>query len=53
VPRSLPERRRRLVHAADAKVTETIKRTKQPYFVLKANICALPAAKDYVNVFVP
>jgi hypothetical protein len=38
------------VHAADREVTETIKRTHQPYFVLQGNICAL-AAKDHVNVF--
>src|SRR3984893_11013425 len=43
---------RDLVHAADPDVTETIKRTKQPYFVLSGNICALLAAKDHVNVFI-
>jgi hypothetical protein len=32
-------------------VAETIKRTRQPYFVLQGNICALLAAKDHVNVF--
>jgi hypothetical protein len=42
---------RDLVHAADPDVTETIKRTRQPYFVLHGNICALLAAKDHVNVF--
>jgi hypothetical protein len=42
---------RALVHAADPAVTETIKRTVQPYFVLDGNICALLAAKDHVNVF--
>ena len=42
---------RDLVHAADGEVTETIKRTRQPYFVLAGNICALLAAKDHVNVF--
>jgi hypothetical protein len=42
---------RELVHAADSEVTETIKRTTQPYFVLDGNICALLAAKDHVNVF--
>ena len=42
---------RDLVHAADAEVAETIKRTVQPYFVLEGNICALLAAKDHVNVF--
>ncbi len=42
---------RALVHAADPEVTETIKRTTQPYFVLQGNVCALLAAKDHVNVF--
>ena len=42
---------RELVHAADPEVTETIKRTRQPYFVLQGNICALLAARDHVNVF--
>lgn len=43
---------RDLVHAADPAVTETIKRIKQPYFVLDGNICALLAAKNHVNVFI-
>ena len=42
---------RDLVHAADPEVEETIKRTRQPYFVLQGNICALLAARDHVNVF--
>jgi hypothetical protein len=42
---------RELVHAADPEVVETIKRTRQPYFVLQGNICALLAAKDHVNIF--
>ena len=42
---------RELVHAADPEVSETIKRTTQPYFVLDGNICAFLAAKDHVNVF--
>ncbi len=42
---------RDLVHAADPDVTETIKFTNRPYFVLQGNICALLAAKDHVNVF--
>ena len=37
--------------AADPEVVETIKRSRQPYFVLDGNICALLAAKDHVNVF--
>jgi hypothetical protein len=43
---------RDLVHSVDQAVAETIKRTRQPYFVLQGNICALLAAKDHVNVFV-
>jgi hypothetical protein len=42
---------RDLVHAADVEVSETIKRTNRPYFVLEGNICALLAAKDHVNIF--
>jgi hypothetical protein len=42
---------RELVHAVDPEVEETIKRTRQPYFVLQGNICALLAARDHVNVF--
>jgi hypothetical protein len=42
---------RDLIHAADPAVTETIKRTVQPYFVLDGNVCALLAAKDHVNLF--
>ena len=43
---------RDLVHAADPDVEETIKRTRQPYFVCHGNVCALLAAKGWVNVFV-
>jgi hypothetical protein len=42
---------RDLVHEADRDVVETIKRTRQPYFVLEGNVCALLAARDHVNVF--
>jgi len=42
---------RELVHEADPKVEETIKRTVQPYFVLQGNIAALQSTKDHVNVF--
>ena len=45
------EQLRGLIHAADAEVVETIKRTVQPYFVLEGNVCALLAAKDHVNLF--
>ena len=43
---------RGLVHAADPDVIETLKRTRQPYFTLDGNICALLGAKDHVNVFI-
>jgi hypothetical protein len=42
---------RALVHAADPEVVETIKRTRLPYFTLEGNVCALVAAKAWVNVF--
>ena|SRR5690349_7800350 len=47
----LCSRLRDVIHAADAEVVETIKRTVQPYFVLQGNVCALLAAKDHVNLF--
>src|SRR5579884_1769933 len=43
---------RRLVHQADPDVSETIKRTDRPYFVLDGNICALQGAKDHLNIFI-
>jgi hypothetical protein len=49
--RAICQQVRDLVHAADPDVAETIKRTRQPYFVLNGNICALLAARDHVNVF--
>jgi predicted alpha/beta hydrolase family esterase len=42
---------RTLMHLADLEMTETIKRTRQPYFVLQGNVAALLAAKDHLNVF--
>ena len=42
---------RDLVHAADPAVSETVKRSVQPYFICDGNICALLATKDHVNVF--
>jgi hypothetical protein len=42
---------RELIHEADPEIEETIKRTVQPYFVLKGNVAALLATKDHVNVF--
>jgi hypothetical protein len=50
--RDICRRVREVAHAADPDVTETIKRTRQPYFVLGGNVCALLAAKDHVNVFI-
>jgi hypothetical protein len=49
--RDICHRVRDLIHAADPDVTETIKRTRLPYFVLDGNVCALLAAEDHVNVF--
>jgi hypothetical protein len=49
--RGVCRRVRALVHAADPEVTEIIKRTDRPYFVLEGNVCALLAAKEHVNVF--
>ena len=43
---------RDLIHAADEEITETIKFTDRPYFVLQGNVCALLAAKNHVNLFV-
>lgn len=42
---------RDLIHAADPAIEETIKRTVQPYFVLRGNVCAFLAAKEHVNLF--
>ncbi|UQX86906.1 DUF1801 domain-containing protein [Jatrophihabitans telluris] len=44
-------RLRELIHEADPEITETIKRSVQPYFVLAGNVCAFLAAKDHVNLF--
>lgn len=43
---------REIAHAADPELEETIKRSVQPYFVLRGNVCALLATKDHVNVFI-
>jgi hypothetical protein len=45
------EQLRDLIHQADPEMTETIKRTVQPYFALDGNVCALLAARDHVNLF--
>jgi hypothetical protein len=49
--RDICQQLRDLIHAADPEVSETVKRTVQPYFVLQGNVCALLAAKDHVNLF--
>jgi hypothetical protein len=49
--RDLCQELRELILAADADITETIKRSDKPYFVLNGNVCALLAAKDHVNLF--
>lgn len=48
----LAQKVRNIVHAADADVEETIKRTDKPYFVLQGNICALLGAKNHLNIFI-
>jgi hypothetical protein len=42
---------RDLAHSADPEMVETIKRTRQPYFTLEGNVCALLAARNWVNIF--
>ncbi|MFL6119069.1 DUF1801 domain-containing protein [Actinophytocola sp.] len=49
--REICQQVRDIVHAADPEVVETIKRTVQPYFVLRGNVCALLAAREHVSVF--
>ena len=46
------EQVRVILHEADPELTETIKRTVQPYFVLDGNVAAFLATKDHVNIFV-
>lgn len=43
---------RELVHTADPDVTETIKRTTRPYFMLEGNTCALLGAKAHLTIFI-
>ena len=49
--RDICQRLRDLAHEADPELEETVKRTVQPYFVLRGNVCALLATKDHVNLF--
>jgi hypothetical protein len=50
--RDVAQRVRDLVHTADPEVHETIKRTRQPYFTLQGNICAVLSARDHLNIFI-
>jgi hypothetical protein len=50
--RSICQQVRELAHAADPELVETVKRTRQPYFTLGGNVCALLAAKQWVNIYV-
>jgi hypothetical protein len=50
--RTTLERVREVLHRVDPEMTETIKRTVQPYFVCHGNVAAFLAARDHVNVFV-
>jgi hypothetical protein len=45
------ERVREIVLGVDPEVTETIKRTVQPFYVLDGNVVALQGTRDHVNVF--
>jgi hypothetical protein len=49
--RDICQRLRDLAHDADPELEETVKRTVQPYFILKGNVCALLGTKDHVNLF--
>ena len=42
---------RKLAHAADPEIEETIKFGDRPYFVCNGNVCALLAAKRHICVF--
>lgn len=46
------QRVRQLIHEAEPAITETIKFSTRPYFVLDGNVCALLATKDHVNIFI-
>jgi hypothetical protein len=50
--REILERVRAVLHRTDPELTETIKRTVQPYFVCHGTVAAFLAARDHVNVFV-
>ena len=42
---------REIIWEADPDITETIKRSVQPYFILDGNVCALLATRDHINLF--
>ena len=44
-------RLREIIWEADPDIEETVKRSVQPYFVLRGNVCALLATKDHINLF--
>ena len=48
--RAICQELRELIWSADPDIEETIKRSRQPYFVLEGNVCALLAAKAHVNL---
>ena len=50
--REVFERVRAVLHRTDPELTETVKRTVQPYFVCEGTVAAFLAARDHVNVFV-
>jgi hypothetical protein len=50
--RSVFERVREVLHRTDPEITETIKRTIQPYFVCHGNVAAFLTTRDHANVFV-
>lgn len=43
---------RTLINSLDPEITEVVKRSNRPYFVLQGNVCALLGTKDHVNLFV-
>ena len=50
--REAAQRVRLLLHEADPGLSETIKRTRQPYFVLDGNVAAFLGTKNHLNVFI-
>lgn len=50
--REAAQRVRLLLHEADPELSETIKRTRQPYFVLDGNVAAFLGTKNHLDVFI-